>query len=203
MKLSGDAQDKSIFPLAVPSIASPGAMLAAVMQTENTLFSLPEQAQITVDNAVGTGVGIGLDARLYLCASYYRRQWREHYKPHHGHYSRVDGGNQRIRGSRCLLRAMTAGSGQPSARDRLTATRARASIAKLPSASEAQSAINSPSRRPCSVSSPSLPAQAPRLGTQTTRASQRAVAGATDPTAGLQSKALAQPARGNPPRSVA
>ena len=47
VKLSGDAQDKSIFPLAVPSIASPGAMLAAVMQTENTLFSLPEQAQIT------------------------------------------------------------------------------------------------------------------------------------------------------------
>lgn len=47
VKLSGDAQDKSIFPLAVPSIASPGAMLAAVMQTENTMFSLPEQAQIT------------------------------------------------------------------------------------------------------------------------------------------------------------
>ena len=47
VKLSGDARDKSIFPLAVPSIASPGAMLAAVMQTENTLFSLPEQAQIT------------------------------------------------------------------------------------------------------------------------------------------------------------
>ncbi|MCX2976035.1 MarC family protein [Candidatus Marimicrobium litorale] len=47
VKLSGDAQDKSIFPLAVPSIASPGAMLAAVMQTENTLYSLPEQAQIT------------------------------------------------------------------------------------------------------------------------------------------------------------
>ena len=57
-----------------------------------------------------TGVSINFDARLYLCTSYYRRQWREHYKPHHGHYSRVDGGNQRIRRSRCLLRAMRAGS---------------------------------------------------------------------------------------------
>ena len=40
-----DHRETAIFPLAVPSIASPGAMLAAVLLTENTLFSLWEQTQ--------------------------------------------------------------------------------------------------------------------------------------------------------------
>lgn len=35
----------AVFPLAVPSIASPGAMLAAVLSTENAKYSLWEQAQ--------------------------------------------------------------------------------------------------------------------------------------------------------------
>ncbi|EAQ02736.1 MarC protein [Pseudooceanicola batsensis HTCC2597] len=34
----------AIFPLAVPSIASPGAMLAIVLLTDNHRFSVPEQA---------------------------------------------------------------------------------------------------------------------------------------------------------------
>lgn len=40
-------QNQAVFPLAVPSIASPGAMLAAVMQTENALYSFSEQIQVT------------------------------------------------------------------------------------------------------------------------------------------------------------
>ena len=48
LKLVASAQDQAIFPLAVPSIASPGAMLAAVMQTENALYTLPEQVQVTL-----------------------------------------------------------------------------------------------------------------------------------------------------------
>ncbi|SBS30815.1 hypothetical protein MSP8886_01937 [Marinomonas spartinae] len=43
--LQGDHKETAIFPLAVPSIASPGAMLAAVLLTENNLFSLWEQTQ--------------------------------------------------------------------------------------------------------------------------------------------------------------
>ena len=39
-------KDTAIFPIAVPSIASPGAMLAAVLLTENIRFSLWEQVQI-------------------------------------------------------------------------------------------------------------------------------------------------------------
>jgi len=38
--------ETAIFPLAVPSIASPGAMLAAVMLTENAKHTIEEQAQI-------------------------------------------------------------------------------------------------------------------------------------------------------------
>tara|TARA_R110002050_G_scaffold269917_2_gene412688 strand:- start:230329 stop:230949 length:621 start_codon:yes stop_codon:yes gene_type:complete len=43
--LEKNHRDTAIFPLAVPSIASPGAMLAAVLLTENTVFSIWEQVQ--------------------------------------------------------------------------------------------------------------------------------------------------------------
>lgn len=36
--------DRAIFPLAMPSIASPGAMLAVVVLTDNNRHSIPEQA---------------------------------------------------------------------------------------------------------------------------------------------------------------
>ncbi|MYM64220.1 MarC family protein [Pseudomaricurvus sp. HS19] len=45
MKLVRGGNETAIFPLAVPSIASPGAMLAAVLMTENSRYSLWEQAQ--------------------------------------------------------------------------------------------------------------------------------------------------------------
>tara|TARA_R110001583_G_scaffold130834_1_gene282567 strand:+ start:70097 stop:70717 length:621 start_codon:yes stop_codon:yes gene_type:complete len=43
--LDDDHKDTAIFPLAVPSIASPGAMLAAVLLTKNNVFSIWEQVQ--------------------------------------------------------------------------------------------------------------------------------------------------------------
>jgi len=45
VKLVRDQRDTAIFPLAVPSIASPGAMLTAVLLTENNRYSTWEQAQ--------------------------------------------------------------------------------------------------------------------------------------------------------------
>jgi multiple antibiotic resistance protein len=45
LTLSESAEDTAIFPLAVPSLAGPGAMLAAVLFTENARFNLWEQAQ--------------------------------------------------------------------------------------------------------------------------------------------------------------
>jgi len=45
MAVSGS--ETAIFPLAVPSIASPGAMLAAVLLTSNNRYNILEQAQTT------------------------------------------------------------------------------------------------------------------------------------------------------------
>lgn len=41
--VTGDAPSPAIFPLAVPSIASPGAMLTVVLLTDNNRFSISEQ----------------------------------------------------------------------------------------------------------------------------------------------------------------
>lgn len=43
--LAQSHKETAIFPLAVPSIASPGAMLAAVLLTKNELFTVWEQTQ--------------------------------------------------------------------------------------------------------------------------------------------------------------
>jgi len=48
VKMTGGENETAIFPLAVPSIASPGAMLAAVLLTENHRYNLLEQAQTAV-----------------------------------------------------------------------------------------------------------------------------------------------------------
>lgn len=45
-RLAEEHHETAIFPLAVPSIASPGAMLAAVLMTENARFDLAQQVQV-------------------------------------------------------------------------------------------------------------------------------------------------------------
>ncbi|MBU2880488.1 MarC family protein, partial [Psychrosphaera sp. I2R16] len=46
IKLLQDShKETAIFPLAVPSIASPGAMLAAVLLTKNSVYTIWEQTQ--------------------------------------------------------------------------------------------------------------------------------------------------------------
>jgi multiple antibiotic resistance protein len=47
VKLATAGTDAVVFPLSVPSIAGPGAMLAAVMQTEKSRYTILEQAQVT------------------------------------------------------------------------------------------------------------------------------------------------------------
>ena len=47
-RIARDGRETAIFPLAVPSIASPGAMLGAVLMTENNRYSLLEQSQTTL-----------------------------------------------------------------------------------------------------------------------------------------------------------
>ena len=48
IRLAENYNDTAIFPLAVPSIAGPGAMLAAVLMTENARFNLWQQAQTVI-----------------------------------------------------------------------------------------------------------------------------------------------------------
>ena len=45
IKMAISGSETAVFPLAIPSIASPGAMLGAVLMTENGRYSLIEQAQ--------------------------------------------------------------------------------------------------------------------------------------------------------------
>lgn len=45
IRLATDDHQTAIFPLAVPSIASPGAMLAAVLMTENGRYTIWQQTQ--------------------------------------------------------------------------------------------------------------------------------------------------------------
>jgi multiple antibiotic resistance protein len=44
IKMAISGSETAVFPLAIPSIASPGAMLGAVLMTENGRYSLIEQA---------------------------------------------------------------------------------------------------------------------------------------------------------------
>jgi multiple antibiotic resistance protein len=45
IKLIDNAMEKAVYPLAIPSIASPGAMLGAVLLTKNDSMSILSQAQ--------------------------------------------------------------------------------------------------------------------------------------------------------------
>lgn len=55
-----NAQDVAIFPLATPSIASPGAMMAVVLMTQNDLHTLDEQLVTAVLMLVVVGAAYGL-----------------------------------------------------------------------------------------------------------------------------------------------
>lgn len=45
---TGDRHDVAVFPLATPFIAGPGAILAAVLLTDHTLYSVPQQVGTTL-----------------------------------------------------------------------------------------------------------------------------------------------------------
>ena len=48
IQMLSKVNETAVFPLAVPSLASPGALLAAVLLTENSRYSLLEQTITTV-----------------------------------------------------------------------------------------------------------------------------------------------------------
>lgn len=64
LKMAKSETETAVFPLAVPSIASPGAMLAAVLLTENSKYNLWEQIQTTLSM-----LSVLLIVLLFLLAS--------------------------------------------------------------------------------------------------------------------------------------
>ncbi|EDM67501.1 MAG: MarC family protein [Moritella sp.] len=64
MQLLKDGSETAIFPLAVPSLASPGAMLAAVLLTENSSFSIFQQVQ-----TAGVMLSVLFIALLFMLAA--------------------------------------------------------------------------------------------------------------------------------------
>jgi multiple antibiotic resistance protein len=57
----GDAgRDIAIFPLAVPSIAGPGTIMAVIVLTDNDVYTVPEQAQTAVVLLVVLAMTYGL-----------------------------------------------------------------------------------------------------------------------------------------------
>ena len=66
-KLLGTSDlEKAVYPLAIPSIASPGAMLTVMTVTDNARFSLAEQSETVVQ----VGIILGVLLVLLFCASH-------------------------------------------------------------------------------------------------------------------------------------
>ena len=57
--------ERAVYPLAIPSIASPGAMLTVMTVTDNSRFSIPEQAETVLEVA---GI-LAVTLVLMLCAT--------------------------------------------------------------------------------------------------------------------------------------
>ena len=51
-------EDKAVFPLAMPSLASPGAILAAILLTENGTHGLLDQSLITLTMILVMGIAL-------------------------------------------------------------------------------------------------------------------------------------------------
>ena len=64
IKLARSAHESAIFPLATPSLASPGAMMAVVLLTENSKHSIPQQAVVFLLMLVVLGI-----AYLLMCGA--------------------------------------------------------------------------------------------------------------------------------------
>jgi multiple antibiotic resistance protein len=55
-----DYKHVTIFPVAIPSIASPGAIMAVVLLTDNHVYTIEQQALTTLLVAVVIGITLGV-----------------------------------------------------------------------------------------------------------------------------------------------
>ena len=74
----------AVFPMAMPSIASPGAMLAVVILTDNNDHSITEQAETAVLLAVVLVLTLGLLLIATRIRAGHRRHRGQRHQPCHG-----------------------------------------------------------------------------------------------------------------------
>ena len=84
-------RDLAVFPLAVPSIAGPGAMMAVIVLTDNDVYTVPEQAETGVVLLVVLLITY-IFLRFRFHPAGYRAAGRSCPRPGDGNYSRFAGG---------------------------------------------------------------------------------------------------------------
>ena len=97
------ARDLAVYPMAIPSIAGPGAILAVIMLTDNNRFSFGEQLVTTI-------LAMCVLAIVLVCLlsgrphrAHHRRGGRQRGQPHHGaHHGRRRGPGRARRHPRLL-----------------------------------------------------------------------------------------------------
>ncbi len=82
-------RDLAVFPLAVPSIAGPGAIMAVILLTDNDVYTVPQQAETGVVLLV-----VLLVTYIFLRAGHWAAG-RGRPRPGDGNYSRLAGGGNR------------------------------------------------------------------------------------------------------------
>ena len=97
-KMIRPAHDTAVFPLATPSIASPGAMMAVVLLTENNRHSLIDQGATTIVMLLVVARRLSPHAmrRNHLAPHRHRRS--KHRQPRHGHDPRLNRGDECVGG---------------------------------------------------------------------------------------------------------
>jgi len=88
-------RDLAVFPLAVPSIAGPGAMMAVILLTDNDVYTVAEQAQTGVV-LLGRAVAHLYSAAFFRChPADHRPSGTGHSCPCHGDHSLLTRGGNR------------------------------------------------------------------------------------------------------------
>jgi small neutral amino acid transporter SnatA (MarC family) len=79
-------RDLAVFPLAVPSIAGPGAMMAVIVLTDNVVYTVPEQAEIGIVLLVVLLPDLHFPAFFRFHLASHRPAGRGHPRPGDGNY---------------------------------------------------------------------------------------------------------------------
>ena len=86
IKMAATIRETAVFPIAVPSIASPGAMLAAVLLTKNNVYTLPKHLDEKVAKLHLKHLGVEIESLSENQAQYIGVNKNGPYKPDYYRY---------------------------------------------------------------------------------------------------------------------